>query len=331
MADAPVDALLARAEDLAKGWLLALLEQAPLERLPQVLAGDLAQEGPRICSAVVRALADDADLRRLDTGGALERVVSRVGEIAGASGPEATAASVDALGAVIWSALRSELRDPDPDLISASAERLASVMALVRAAALRSPSALGEPMVRRREEERAAPPAVGPVRPGHGAALWVGAIEEEIAQSERTGADLSLLLVELEDADRLSAIESPREASATFSRFASSLRTALRREDILACESDARAWVIARDTGREGAQALAERVGAAVREAPPWRGAPMTVSVGVAVLGEDGRDVTALIDAAEESRFAAAASGVPVAPGDDGPDGGGAGGPRLVG
>ena len=327
MADAPVDALLARAEDLAKGWLLALLEQAPLERLPQVLAGDLAQEGPRICGAIVRALADDADLHRLDAGGALERVVSRAGEIAGASGPAATAASVDALGAVIWSALRSELRDPDPDLISASAERLGSVMALVRAAALRSASAIGEPMVRRREADRG---ALG-VAPSHGAALWVGAIEEEIAHSERSGAELSLLLVELEDADRLSAIEPPREASATFGRFAQSLRTALRREDILACESEARAWVIARDTGREGAQALAERVAAAVREAPPWRGAPMSVNVGVAVLGEDGRDVIALIDAAEESRFAAAASGVAVAPGEDGPDGGGAGGPRLVG
>src|SRR5438270_3469491 len=94
VADAPVEALLLRAEDLAKGWLLALLEQASLERMPSILAGDLAQDGPRICSALVRALADDAELRRLDQGGALERVVARVGEIAGASGPEATAAAV---------------------------------------------------------------------------------------------------------------------------------------------------------------------------------------------------------------------------------------------
>ena len=38
----------------------------------------------------------------------------------------------------------------------------------------------------------------------------------------------------------------------------------------------------------------------------------MTASVGVAVLGEDGRSPDELIDAAEEARFAAAASGVGV-------------------
>jgi GGDEF domain-containing protein len=331
VADAPVEVLLPHSDDLAKGWLLALLEQAPLDRMPSIIASDLAQDGPLICAAIVRALADDADLQRLEPHGALEPLVSRVGAIAGASGPEATAAAVDALGAVIWSALRVEIRDPDPDLVSALAERLGLVMALVRSAALRSASAIGEPVVRRREEPSAH--GLAGRAAGESAALWVGAIEEEIEQSERSGADLSLLLVELDDADRVAAIESSREASATFGRFAQALRSALRREDILACETDARAWIIARDTGRDGAEALAERVAAAVREAPPWRGAPLTVAVGVAVLGEDGRDVTSLIDAVEESRFAAAASGAAVASSEDDPGGGppDGHGPRLVG
>jgi hypothetical protein len=40
-----------------------------------------------------------------------------------------------------------------------------------------------------------------------------------------------------------------------------------------------------------------------------WLGAPLTVSVGLAVLGEDGHNAAALIDAAEQTRFAAEASG----------------------
>ena len=51
------------------------------------------------------------------------------------------------------------------------------------------------------------------------------------------------------------------------------------------------------------------RIAEAVREAAPWRGAPLAASVGVAVLGEDGRSPDELIDAAEEARFAAAAIG----------------------
>jgi GGDEF domain-containing protein len=86
----------------------------------------------------------------------------------------------------------------------------------------------------------------------------------------------------------------------------------MRRQDILACESETRAWVIARETSRMGAQALGERIAGAVRAEAPWRGAPLAVSVGVAVFGEDGQEVSSLVDAAEESRFAAAASGVAV-------------------
>jgi GGDEF domain-containing protein len=90
----------------------------------------------------------------------------------------------------------------------------------------------------------------------------------------------------------------------------------VRREDILACETDTRAWVIARETARGGAYALGTRIAAAVQQAPAWRGAPLTVSVGLAVLGEDGRDASSLIEAAEEAKFAATASGVRVMPED---------------
>jgi len=77
-----------------------------------------------------------------------------------------------------------------------------------------------------------------------------------------------------------------------------------------ACETDSRAWIIARDTGRAGAHALGTRIAASVPTGGSWRGAPLAVSVGLAVLGEDGHNAAALIDAAEQTRFAAEASGL---------------------
>jgi GGDEF domain-containing protein len=106
------------------------------------------------------------------------------------------------------------------------------------------------------------------------------------------------------------AVESASESAATYGRFAQAIRTVMRRPDVLACETDTRAWIIARDTGREGAQALGSRIAGAVRAAPPWRGAPMTVSIGLAVLGEDGRDCASLVEASEQAKFAAAAGGI---------------------
>jgi GGDEF domain-containing protein len=394
VADAPIDALLLRAEDLTKGWLLALLEQAPLDDAPAILAADLAHDGPRVCSAVVRALADEDDLHRLGPGGAFESLVSRAGELAGSRGVEMTSRAVDTLRAVIWSAVRAELRQPDPEQVAELSERLNLVIELVRDAALRrcelaqtpraEPSGVpGEPPslrevsplrqdmrpeatedvrpettedvrpeatedVRPEATEDVRPEATEDVRPeappvlrsGEGAtqrpesriaaapepapvldSLWKGALADEISEADRTGSVLSLLLIELEDADRVLAVEAPGEATATFGRFAQAVRSVVRRQDILACETGSRAWIIARETGRLGAHALAARMVAAVGATPEWRGAPLSVTIGFAVLGEDGGEVESLLEAAEEARFAAAASGIGVIPIDDAPFG----------
>jgi GGDEF domain-containing protein len=306
---------------------------------------------------VIRALASDADLARLESGGALEQLVSRAGDLPGVQDAAAASATIDALQGVIWATLRDELTSPEPEQVSELAQRLALVIEQVRSAALRRlarperpdrplTAVGGRPPEREPYKPSGAAAEAGrevtsqpPDKPGYdpagpsGAAegqgpeaaprseqssevrpeaLWIGAFEEEIARAEHSGAPLSLLLVEMEDGDRVRAIESPALASTTLGRFAQAVRDAVRRPDLIASESDARAWVIARETGRSGAQALASRLGVSVRSAEPWRGAPMTVTIGIGVLGEDGRDAETLIAAAEESRFAAAASGVDV-------------------
>src|SRR3977135_303106 len=85
VADAPIDGLLDRAEDLTKGWLLALLERAPPADGPPTVAADLGGEGRLVWAAVLRALADETDHRRLEPGGALAPLAARVGELAGAT------------------------------------------------------------------------------------------------------------------------------------------------------------------------------------------------------------------------------------------------------
>ena len=94
VSDAPIDALLAHTEILAKGWLIALLEQAPLHEAPGISTEALTREGPRVVDAVIRALADDADLGRLQAGGPLRPLAARVGEISGAAGASASARAV---------------------------------------------------------------------------------------------------------------------------------------------------------------------------------------------------------------------------------------------
>jgi GGDEF domain-containing protein len=321
-----------------------LLEQAPLDDAPAILATDLTRDGPRVCDAVLRAIADETDLRRLEPGGVLTPLAARVGEMAGAAAPAAVSRAVDALVGVIWAAVRDELRGADADLVAELTERLALIGELVRSAALERsapvvpvpPPVPPVPASVSAEPSIAPPPPVATTRPSPPPAtvapppaterawpglsdpptldpsrsLWVSALEDEIVRS--AGAPLSLLLAELEDAERVIAVEPRAGARATFTRFAGAVRSAVRRQDILVCETDARAWIIARDTARDGAYALGERIATAVRSSEHWHGAPLAASVGVAVFGEDGRTSSELIEAAEEARFAAAAGGVDV-------------------
>src|SRR6185437_3821281 len=163
VADAPIDALLPRSEDLAKGWLLALLEQAPLDDAPAILATELTRDGPRVCDAVLRAIADDTDLRRLEPGGALVPLAARVGELGGAAAPAAVARAVDALVGVIWAAVRDELRGADADLVAELTERLALIGELVRSAALER--ATTAPLSPVPPPVSPAPPPVSPAPP----------------------------------------------------------------------------------------------------------------------------------------------------------------------
>jgi GGDEF domain-containing protein len=115
-------------------------------------------------------------------------------------------------------------------------------------------------------------------------------------------------VVELEDLDRLLAISAPEEASAALEAFDGALRaTAGDKGEVLT--EGGRAFVIAPGLSRARAWGLGARLTSAVAGAHRWRGAPLKVSVGLAVLGQNGDDPATLIAAAEESRFAAQASG----------------------
>ena len=221
--------LLARLDELTKGWLLALLERASLDDAPGILAADLPRDGPRVCEAVVRALADDADLRRIEPDGQLELLVARTGQLAGATTPEASIGAVDTLEAVIWSAIRSELRDDDPDLLAEISERLSRIIGLVRSAVLRgapSGATSGAPAsppgthLRPLPDPQQPPRVPDPVAPEPTASrpeppepedletltgddqVWIGVLDRELIRAQRSGSPLSLLLLELEEAER---------------------------------------------------------------------------------------------------------------------------------
>ncbi len=141
VADAPVDALLARGEELAGRWAAAMILARPLERIGELSLDSFAREAPTLCDQVSRALGSDAELEQM--GGQREAGVPGQGGrarslavIAGARDPRSTVEAAETLRRVIWEALLEELRAPSARLVADLSDRLAHVCVTLLAASI---------------------------------------------------------------------------------------------------------------------------------------------------------------------------------------------------
>jgi GGDEF domain-containing protein len=319
VADVP-PAALADGQAPAKGWLLALVAARPLRDAPALPVPDLARDAPALCTAVLRAVGSDAELRRLESGGDLADLAGRAGELAGVAGPAAAVAAVAALRAALWEALTTTMAPLDAATTAALAERLAFVCDAVAAATLgaAAPPGAVAPPAEAAPPCAAAPLAEAPPASGEDAVAsfrvrdargdWEGAVERLAAGAR----PFALLAVEVDDAPRLAAADAQGAAEA-LARVERAVRDELRPGDVLGRVEDGRLWIVAADLGASGARALAERLADAVAAVPPPRGARLSVSIGLAASPAGGADRDELTARADESLYAARAAGVPIA------------------
>jgi hypothetical protein len=140
VSDFPGDALLARAEELARRWVIALIRCRPLDAIGEVPLDQLAHEAPSLCAHFIRAIQSDAELGRL-TGQATDAragQAQRLAKIAGAHDGAATVGAVEALRGVLWEALLGQMTEPSARQVGDVADRLAYVCAEVLAVALQA-------------------------------------------------------------------------------------------------------------------------------------------------------------------------------------------------
>jgi GGDEF domain-containing protein len=127
IADTPLAAVLGRPDELAKAWLIELLAARPLAAAPELPVAALARDGPDVCAAVVRALAEPAD----GLGGATE-LLRQLGDDDQAQ----VVWAVEALRRAVWLEVVSQLGRPAAELVAELADRLGYVCALLTAGTL---------------------------------------------------------------------------------------------------------------------------------------------------------------------------------------------------
>jgi len=135
VADAPVDALLGQADELARRWALALLVGRPLEEIAELPLGDFARSAPELTAELVRALASDEALEHVTRSGRRGALTPslRTGPAGG------LVADIDALRSILWEATLQQLRDPPLRMVTDLADRLSYVCASATAAMIDEP------------------------------------------------------------------------------------------------------------------------------------------------------------------------------------------------
>jgi len=356
VADAPVDALLGRADELARRWAIALILARPLDAISDVPLEELAHEAPALCAQLVRAMQSDIELERLTAQGAPSprehsAAAPRLAAICGARDPAAVVQAVEALRGVLWEALLDHLNEPSARLLADVSDRLAHVCAAALAAAVdlelapcaRAPGphaeiAISGPDATARDSGGAAP-AGGPAvivderahvaikirdeRSEQGPAAWIRSLGAQLERFKRDRLPFAVLLIELVDSEGLRLHEHPEELS----------RVSARVEQVLALEPGSwpgsltrerpgRWWLLAPEADRAGARELAERIARAVASHRSDRQARIEVAIGTAVCPTDGQEAAALAAHADVGLYAARAAvrapaGRPAAPVDE--------------
>jgi GGDEF domain-containing protein len=320
---------------VAKAWLLELLRAVPLAQAGQVPHVRVAQEGPALCEALLAALASDAALD------ALTDAATGAAALTGATDAAGVVVAIEALRAAATEVLRAALPDPEARQAAELADRLAHACAVLLEGAL---AAAASGAARSIRAAPARPPAetpsraAGPVRataarPPAGAAHLVrppypaaappapahpdepphdAAIARRVDAYARDGRPFAVVLVEVEDADRLLAAQRDDEVDRALAAAEDAVSRALRPGDLLTREAPGRLWVTAPDTAGPAARDLAVRLAGAVAGAAALHGASLRGVAGLAVCPDDARDAEVLAGHAEEALFAARADGVPL-------------------
>jgi hypothetical protein len=141
VADAPIEALVARADELSRRWLMSMLAARALSQMADVPVEQLAREAPALCTRLVRALGSDADLEQLRRPRTAPQrgAAPAEGEFTLLAPPGSAATlvtDVDALRNVIWQAALDELREPSVAQVIDLSDRLSFVCATLLAVAL---------------------------------------------------------------------------------------------------------------------------------------------------------------------------------------------------
>jgi diguanylate cyclase (GGDEF)-like protein len=293
----------AEREQLAKEWLVRVVERTPLPDVGQLPLSWIVAEAPPLIADILGALAEPgspAD-RELE-----EEEAELTGQLAslrqGSDAPEQIPRDLAALQAVLIESLRRDVPERRPGDFANAVTRLAEVFGTIQGGVTKA-------LV----EERSGSAAVDRLTglPGRGQLEeWLRIL---LAEHRRYGHPFALALIDIDGLDRINQSRGRTAGDGLVAALAEVVRRQVREADqAFRLEEDEFA-VLAPHSEAGGLVQMAARLTGLIEDAQVPDGARIAITVGVAACPEDGMTSERLLQSVDEATYAAKADGVPVA------------------
>jgi len=313
---APIRGPLARLDrsrdELAKAWLVRLIERASLDEIRELPTERLARELPDLIGDIVREAAEgegdpyDLSKDQAERAASLATMRGGGGEVQAAD----VARDVAALQSVLVRALREEIGESDPARFAEAVEQLVEAGGAIQAAAM-------EAHVQARSRELESQANTDPLT-GLGN---LRALQRQLGTlldvHKRYRNPFGLLLMDIDGLKRINDSHGHPAGDRVLMQVAMSLRRSIRSVDTAARIGGDEFCVLLPEQDLKSAAKLAARLATAVEEEVAAPGEPsVTISIGVAASPEHGDEAEALIDTADRAMYRAKAAGEGIALGD---------------
>jgi len=299
--DAHLARLKERRAELAKEWLLRVLERASLDQIEQLPTDRIVQDLPELIADVIDAVSSertpepDADYR--------ERA-SRIAALRGPHtlSPGELARDIAALQLVLIEALGSELKEVDPPIVMAVAERLAGIFGAIQAAAV-------DELVRTRSQELEWLANTDALTGLFNLRYLQQHIRHLLGIQKRYGHPFAVLVLDIDGLKRINDAYGHAAGDKTLTGVAQAIRDSIRTIDTPVRMGGDEFCILAPHQTAAAAKVLANRLGVAVEQLEAPEGSKVGVSIGVVSCPQHGTDPDRLLEIADAAMYRSKASG----------------------
>jgi diguanylate cyclase (GGDEF)-like protein len=293
----------AEREQLAKEWLVRVVERTPLPDVGELPLSWIVTEAPPLIADILGALAEPGSPAERELE---EEEVKLTGQLAalrqGADAPEQIPRDLAALQAVLIESLRREVPERRPGDFANAVTRLAEVFGTIQ-------GGITKALVEERSGGAARDPLTGlPGRPQ--LEEWLRIL---LAEHRRYGHPFAIALVDIDGLERINQSRGRAAGDGLVAAIAEVIRRQIREADqAFRLEEDEFA-VLAPHAEAGGLVQMASRLTGLIDEAQEPEGVRISITVGVAACPDDGMTAERLLQSVDEATYAAKADGVPVA------------------